>query len=57
MTQIRDYNNKLIQINKKDNLIILRIGKEIVMLNKELFEDLTNAINLEIEIGLNNNDN
>ena len=57
MTEIRDYNNKLIQINKKDNLIILKIGKEIVMLNKELFEDLTNAINLEIEIGLNNNDN
>jgi hypothetical protein len=57
MTEIRDYNSKLIQIKKVNELIILKIGKEIVMLNKELFDDLTNAINLEIEIGLKNNDN
>jgi hypothetical protein len=57
MTEIRDYNNKLIQINKKDNLIILKIGKEIVMLDYQNYQELLFSINKELEKGLKNNDN
>ena len=49
MTEIRDYNNKLIQINinKKNDLIILRIGKEIVMLDYNDYQELIYSINKE----------
>ena len=59
MIEIRDYNNKLIQINinTKNDLIILRIGKEIVMLDYENYQELLYSINLELEKGINNNVN
>ena len=49
MREIRDYNNKLIQINinTKNDLIILRIGKEIVMLDYENYQELLYSINKE----------
>ena len=49
MTEIRDYNNKLIQINinKKNDLIILRIGKEIVMLDYNDYQEIIYSINKE----------
>jgi hypothetical protein len=49
MTEIRDYNNKLIQINinTKNDLIILRIGKEIVMLDYTNYQELLCSINKE----------
>jgi hypothetical protein len=57
MTEIRDYNNKLIQINFKDNKLILKINKEIIMFDVKTFKEFDTAINLELEIGLKNNDN
>ena len=57
MTEIRDYNNKLIQINFKDNKLMLKINKEILMFDIETFKDFDTAINLELEKGLKNNEN
>jgi hypothetical protein len=54
MTEIRDYNNKLIQINFKDNKLILKINKDILMFDVETFKEFDTAVSNELAKGLNN---